>query len=174
MTKQPPSFLSPRYSHYLRKWIGFCLIIAGYFFLIRPLRVGFLSVLIPMIEPLLEQSLNVEYYRNATSLNFIVTNRLQAEANVIRDYTYMMAFNSFYLFASLGLLIINGLKSSLFTLSAIHVTGWILATIFLFVGLNLHPNWWIGSDLITVYLLPLASMAIVAIRYAQQRNTASR
>jgi len=174
MTKQSPTFLSPRYSHYLRKWIGVCLIIAGYFFLIRPLRVGFLSVLIPMIEPLLEQSLNVEYYRNATSLNFIVTNGLSTEANVISNYTYMMAFNSFFVFASLGLLIINDIKSSLYTLSAIHATGWVLATMFLFAGLTIHPNWWIGSDLITVYLLPLACMALVAIRYAQQLNTASR
>ena len=174
MTKQSPSFLSPRYSHYLRKWIGFCRIIAGYLFLIRTLRVGFLKVLIPMIEPLLEQSLNVEYYRNATSLNFIVTNGLSTEANVISNYTYMMAFNSFYLFASLGLLIINDIKSSLYTLSAIHATGWVLATIFLYAGLTLHPNWWIGSDLITVYLLPLASMALVAIRYAQQLTIPSR
>ena len=174
MTKQSPTFLSPRYSHYLRKWIGVCLIIAGYFFLIRPLRVGFLSVLIPMIEPLLEQSLNVEYYRNATSLNFIVTNGLSTEVNVISNYTYMMAFNSFFVFASLGLLIINDIKSSLYTLSAIHATGWVLATMFLYAGLTIHPNWWIGSDLITVYLLPLACMALVAIRYAQQLNTASR
>ncbi len=43
-----------------------------------------------------------------------------------------------------------------------------IATMFLFAGLSLHPNWWIGYDLITVYLLPLASMALVAIRYAQQ------
>ena len=174
MTNQTPTFLSPRYSHYLRKWIGFCFIIAGYFFLIRPLRVGFLKVLILMIEPLLEQSLNVEYYRNATSLNFIVTNGLSTEANVISNYTYMMAFNSFYLFASLGLLIINDIKSSLYTLSAIHATGWVLATMFLFAGLTIHPNWWIGSDLITVYLLPLASMALVAIRYAQQLTISSR
>lgn len=174
MTKQSPTFLSPRYSLYLRKWMGFCLIIAGYFFLIRPLRVGFVSVLIPMIEPLVEQSLNVEYYRNTTSLNFIVTNGLSTEANVISNYTYMMAFNSFYLFASLGLLIINDIKSSLYTLSAIHATGWITATMFLYAGLTLHPNWWIGSDLITVYLLPLASMSLVAIRYAQQLTIASR
>ncbi len=93
MTKQTPSFLPPRYSHNLRKWIGFYLIIVGYFFVIRPLRVGFLSVLIPMIEPLLEQSSNVEYYRNATSLNFIVTNGLSAEVNVIRHYTYIMSLN---------------------------------------------------------------------------------
>jgi hypothetical protein len=162
------------YSHYLRKWIGFCLIIAGYFIFIRPLRAGFLSVLIPMIEPLVEQSSNVEYYRNTTALYFNVTISLSREVNVLKDYTYMMAFNSYYLFASLGLSIINDLKSSLFTLSAIHATSWITATIFLFAGLTLHPNWWIGSNLITVYLLPLASMALVAIRYAQQLTIASR
>lgn len=90
------------------------------------------------------------------------------------EYTYAPAFNMFFMMAILSLWLLDDVRSSLFTLSAIHAIGWVLATMFLFAGLTLHPNWWIGSDLITVYLLPLASMALVAIRYAQQFTTASR
>jgi hypothetical protein len=179
MTKQTPTFLSPRYSHYLRKWIGFCLIIAGYFFVIRPLRVGFLSVLIPMIEPLLESSSLIELRNSSTTLIATIYENLPIEnlngKPVARhEYTYAPAFNMFFMMASLALWLLDDLRSSLFTLSAIHAIGWVLATMFLYAGLTLHPNWWIGSDLITVYLLPLASMALVAIRYAQQLTIASR
>jgi hypothetical protein len=90
------------------------------------------------------------------------------------EYTYAPAFNMFFMVASLALWLLDDLRSSLITLSIIHITSWITATIFLFAGLTLHPNWWMGSDLITVYLLPLASMALVAIRYAQQLTKSSR
>lgn len=179
MTKQTPTFLSPRYSNYLRKWIGFCLIIAGYFFVIRPLRVGFLSVLIPMIEPLLESSSLIELRHSSTTIIATMYESLPMEnpnggLGDRHEYTYAPAFNMFFMVASLALWLLDDLRSSLSTLSIIHATSWILATMFLFAGFTLHPNWWIGSDLITVYLLPLASMALVAIRYAQQLNTASR
>lgn len=179
MTKQTPSFLSPRYSHYLRKWIGFCFIIAGYFFVIRPLRVGFLSVLIPMIEPLLESSSVIELRHSSTTLiatmyqNLPIEN-LNVEPADSLEYTYAPAFNMFFMMASLALWLLDDLRSSLLTLSIMHITSWSTATIFLYAGLTLHPNWWIGSDLITVYLLPLASMALVAIRYTQQLTIASR
>ena len=179
MTKQPPSFLSPRYSHYLRKWIGFCLIIAGYFFFIRPLRVGFVSVLIPMIEPLMETSSLIELRHSSTTIiaNIYESRPMENPNGGLVDsleYTYAPAFNMFFMVASLALWLLDDLRSSLLTLSIIHITSWITATIFLYAGLTLHPNWWIGSDLITVYLLPLASMSLVAIRYAQQLTILSR
>ena len=173
MTKQTPSFLSPYYSNYLRKWIGFCLIIAGYFFFIRPLRVGFLSVLIPMIEPLLESSSLIELRHSSTTIIATIyenlpIEHLNGEPTDSLEYTYAPAFNMFFMMASLALWLLDDLRSSLLTLSIIHIVSWITATIFLFAGLTLHPNWWVGSDIITVYLLPLASMAFVAIRYTQQ------
>ena len=39
-----------------------------------------------------------------------------------------------------------------------------------FAGLYVHPNWWVGSDLITVYLIPMASLSWVAIVYAEQKR----
>ncbi len=90
------------------------------------------------------------------------------------EYTYAPAFNMFFMLASLSLWLIGDLRSSLLILSIIHFTSWITAIVFLFAGLTLHPSWWIGSDLITVYLLPLASMALVAIRYAQQLTISLR
>jgi len=179
MTKQSPSFLPPRYSNYLRKWIGFCLIIAGYFFLIRPLRVGFLKVLIPMIEPLVESSSLIELRHSSTTIIATMYESLpienpNGEPVDSLEYTYAPAFNMFFMMASLALWLLDDLRSSLLTLSIIHITSWITATMFLFAGLTLHPIWWIGSDLITVYLLPLASMSLVAIRYAQQLTIPSR
>mgnify|MGYP000073670372 CR=1 FL=1 len=179
MTKQTPSFLPPRYSHYLRKWIGFCLIIAGYFFLIRPLRVGFLSVLIPMIDPLVESSSLIELRHSSTTIIATMYESLPLEnpnGGLVdrHEYTYAPAFNMFFMMASLALWLLDDLKSFLLPLSIIHITSWIIATMFLYAGLTLHPNWWIGSDLITVYLLPLASMSLVAIRYAQQLTIPSR
>ena len=179
MTKQSPTFLSPRYSHYLRKWIGFCLIIAGYFFVIRPLRVGFMSILFPIIEPLLEGSPLIELRHSSTTLiatmyESLPIENLNSEPADSLEYTYAPAFNMFFMMASLAFWLLDDLKSSLLPLSIIHITSWITATMFLFAGLTLHPNWWIGSDLITVYLLPLASMSLVAIRYAQQLTILSR
>ena len=59
------------------------------------------------------------------------------------------------------------------TLTLIHIIGWIIATLFFFAGLYVHPNWWVGSDLITVYLIPMASLSWVAIVYAEQKRKPS-
>ena len=159
--------------------MGFCLIIAGYFFLISPLRVGFVSVLIPMIEPLMETSSLIEFRHSSTTIIATIYESRPMETSNGEpadslEYTYAPAFNMFFMLASLALWLLDDLRSSLLPLSIIHITSWITATIFLYAGLTLHPNWWIGSDLITVYLLPLASMALVAIRYAQQLTIPSR
>jgi hypothetical protein len=151
----------------------------GYFFVIRPLRVGFLSVLIPMIEPLLESSSLIELRHSSTTLIASMYESLSMEnpnGGLVdrHEYTYAPAFNMFFMMASLALWLLDDLRTSLLTLSIIHFISWITATMFFFAGLILHPNWWIGSDLITVYLLPLASMALVAIRYSQQFNIPSR
>ncbi len=179
MTNQTPTFLSPRYSHYLRNCIDFCLIIAGYFFLIRPPRVGFLSVLIPMIEPLVESSSLIELRHSSTTLIATMYESLPMEnpngGPVDRhEYTYAPAFNMLFIMASLALWLLDNLRSSLLILSIIHFTSWITATMFLFAGLTIHPNWWIGSVIIAVYLLPLASTALVATRNAQQLTIPSR
>jgi hypothetical protein len=128
---------------------------------------GFLSVLIPMIEPLVESSSLIELRHSSTTIIATIYENLPIENLNVEpvnslEFTYAPAFNMFFMVASLALWLLDDLRSSLLTLSIIHTIGWVLATMFLFAGLTLHPNWWIGSDLITVYLLPLASMALVA------------
>lgn len=157
----------------------FLLYNSGLFFVIRPFRVGFLSVFIPMIEPFLESSSLIELRYSSTTLIATIYESLPIEnpngGPVDRHlYTYAPAFNMFFMMACLALWPLEDLRSFLLILSIIHFTNWVSATILLFAGFTLHPNWWIGSDLITVYLLPLASMALVAIRYAQQLTIASR
>ena len=124
-------------------------------------------MLMDYIEPVLSTLKDVGLRNSATTL--ILSKRNQ-EAHSLKEYTYGLSFNSFFLFASLGLWALKNFKNSMLTLIIIHLLGWIIATVFFFAGLYLHPNLWVGSDLITVYLIPMASLSWVAIVYAEQKR----
>ena len=151
-------------------WLGFAVIIGLYFFLVRPIRVGFISALMDYIEPVLPTLQELGIRNSATTLILSIGNQ---EAHSLKEYTYGLSFNSFFLFASLGLWALKNFKNSMQTLIIIHLLGWIIATLFFFAGLYVHPNWWVGSDLITVYLIPMASLSWVAIVYAEQKRKPS-
>ncbi len=148
-------------------WLGFAVIIGLYFFVVRPIRVGFISVLMDYIEPGLPTLEEVGIRNSATTLMLSIGNQ---EAHSLKEFTYGLSFNSFFLFASLGLWALKNFNNSMLTLIIIHLLGWIIATLFFFAGLYVHPNWWVGSDLITVYLIPMASLSWVAIVYAEQKR----
>ena len=84
----------------------------------------------------------------------------------IFEYTYAPTFNSFFLIGISGLWYINQHINTLKYLIYIHLFGWLLSSLFLLAGLVLDLDFWIGSDLITVYLVPVASMALVAIIFS--------
>ena len=151
-------------------WLGFGVIIGLYFFLVRPIRVGFISALMDYIEPVLPTLQELGIRNSSTTLKLSIGNQ---EAHSLKEYTYGLSFNSFFLFASLGLWALKNFKNSMQTLIIIHLLGWIIATVFFFAGLYVHPNWWVGSDLITVYLIPMASLSWVAIVYAEQKRKPS-
>ena len=148
-------------------WLGFAVIIGLYFFVVRPIRVGFISALLDYTEPVLPILQDVGIRNSATTLILSIGNQ---EVHSLKEFTYGLSFNSFFLFASLGLWALKNFKNSMLTLIIIHLLGWIIATVFFFAGLYLHPNWWVGSDLITVYLIPMASLSWVAIVYAEQKR----
>lgn len=153
------------YKNSLNKWVGAGLIIACYFFLIRPLRVIFITVLAPMIQSnLLEEPL-VELTNSSTTVILTVLNSSYFTSSTAQSFTYSPAFNFFFCLACVGLWMLGDLKQSIKLLSLIHLIGWLIATVFLAAGIFNHPTWWIASDLITVYLIPMASMALVAIRF---------
>lgn len=151
-------------------WLGFGVIIGLYFFLVRPIRVGFISALMDYIEPVLPTLQELGIRNSATTLILSIGTQ---ETHSLKEYTYGLSFNSFFLFASLGLWALKNFKNSMQTLIIIHLLGWIIASLFFFAGLYIHPNWWVGSDLITVYLIPMASLSWVAIVYAEQKRKPS-
>ena len=154
----------------LAHWLGFAGLIGLYFFVIRPIRVGFITVLVEYAEPAIITAKGVELKQAATSVIFSLSSQ---DAHTLKEFTYGLSFNSFFLFATLGLWALKAIKNSIQLLIPIHLLGWITATLFFVAGLYLHSNWWVGSDLITVYLIPMASLSWVAIVYAEQKRTPS-
>ena len=150
----------------LNKWTGAGLIIACYFFLIRPLRVMFVTALVPMIQSKLIEVPLVELAKSSTTVILTVLNSSYFTSSTAQSFTYSPAFNLFFCLACVGLWMLGDLKQSIMSLSLINLLGWLIATLFLAIGLFNHPTWWIASDLITVYLIPMASMALVAVRYS--------
>ena len=156
-------------AHYtiLLYWLGFAGIIGLYFIVVRPVRVGFISALLDYMEPVLSTLKDVGFRNSATSLILSIGNQ---EAHSLKEFTYGLSFNSFFLFTSLGLWALKNFKNSMLTLTLIHLLGWIIATLFFIAGLYVHPNWCVGSDLITVYLISMASLSWVAIVYAEPKS----
>ena len=154
------------YKNSLNKWVGAGLIISCYFFLVRPLRVMFITVLVPMIQSKLIEIPLVELANSSTTVILTVFNSSYFASSTAQSFTYSPSFNLFFCLACVGLWVIGDLKQSIKSLSLIHLLGWLIATVFLTIGLFIHPTWWIASDLITVYLIPMASMALVAVRYS--------
>ena len=148
----------------LAHWLGFAGIIGLYFFVIRPVRLGFISMLVEYVEPAIIAAKGVKLKQAATSVILSLSNQ---DAHPLKEFTYGLSFNSFFLFATHGLWALRDFKNSIQILIFIHLLGWTTATLFFMAGIYLHPNWWVGSDLITVYLIPMASLSWVAIVYAE-------
>lgn len=159
----PEQRSAPKFVH----WLGFSAIIGLYFFVVRPIRVGFISVLMDFMDPILSTIKEVGIRNSATTLVLSIGNQ---EAHSLKEFTYGLSFNSFFLFTSLGLWALKNFKNSMLTLTLIHLLGWIIATLFFIAGLYVHPNWCVGSDLITVYLISMASLSWVAIVYAEPKS----
>ena len=151
-------------------WVGFAGIVVLYFYVLRPIRVGFISVLLDYIEPVVSTASGVGIRNSSTTLVLSIGNQ---DAQNLKEITYGLTFNSFFLFATLGLWALKDFKKSMHVLILIHLVGWIIASLFFFVGLYVHPNWWVGSDLISVYLIPMASLSWVAIVYAEKKRIPS-
>ena len=154
----------------LAHWLGFAGLIGLYFFVIRPIRVGFITMLIEYVEPAIIAAKGVELINSGTALILSIGDQ---DAHTLKEFTYGLSFNSFFLFATLGLWALKAIKNSIQLLILIHLLGWITATLFFMAGIYLHPNWWVGSDLITVYLIPMASLSWVTIVYAEQKRKPS-
>lgn len=155
---------------FLKRWLGIISFTLIYFLVIRPLRVHFVDLLVAFLDPLI---LEIEYAalkKSATTIILVVSEQAIQNSQKIFEYTYAPTFNSFFLIGISGLWYINQHINTLKYLIYVHLFGWLFSSLFLVTGLLLDVDFWIGSDLITVYLVPVASMALVAIAFSILRK----
>ena len=78
----------------LAHWLGFAGIIGLYFFVIRPIRVGFISMLIEYAEPAIITAKGVELKQAATA---VILSLSSQDANTLTEFTYGLSFNFLFL-----------------------------------------------------------------------------
>ena len=154
---------------FLKRWLGIISFAVIYFLVIRPLRVHFVDLLFAFLDPLILEIESAALKKSATTIILVVSEQAIQNSQKIFEYTYAPTFNSFFLIGISGLWYINQHINTLKYLIYIHLFGWLLSSLFLLAGLVLDLEFWIGSDLITVYLVPVASMALVAIIFSNTR-----
>ena len=149
-----------------KRWLGIISFTLIYFLMIRPLRVYFVDILFALLDPLILEIEIAALKKSATTIILMVSEQAVQNSQKIYEYTYAPTFNSFFLLGISGLWYINQDIYTLKYLIYIHLFGWLFSSLFLVYGLVLDVDFWIGSDLITVYLVPVASMALVAIIFS--------
>ena len=149
-----------------KRWLGIISFTLIYFIMIRPLRVYFVDILFAFLDPLILEIEIAALKKSATTIILMVSEQAVQNSQKIYEYTYAPTFNSFFLLGISGLWYINQDIYTLKYLIYIHLFGWLFSSLFLVYGLVLDVDFWIGSDLITVYLVPVASMALVAIIFS--------
>ena len=149
-----------------KRWLGIISFTLIYFIMIRPLRVYFVDILFALLDPLILEIEIAALKKSATTIILMVSEQAVQNSQKIYEYTYAPTFNSFFLLGISGLWYINQDIYTLKYLIYIHLFGWLFSSLFLVYGLVLDVDFWIGSDLITVYLVPVASMALVAIIFS--------
>ena len=154
---------------FLKRWLVIISFAVIYFLVIRPLRVHFVDLLFTFLDPLILEIESAALKKSATTIILVVSEQAIQNSQKIFEYTYAPTFNSFFLIGISGLWYINQHINTLKYLIYIHLFGWLLSSLFLLAGLVLDLDFWIGSDLITVYLVPVASMALVAIIFSNTR-----
>ena len=154
---------------FLKRWLGIISFTLIYFLVIRPLRVHFVDILSVFLDVLIFVIDSASLKISASTIIFVVSEQVIQNSQKVFEYTYAPTFNSFFLIGISGLWYVNQNINTLKYLIYIHLFGWLFSSLFLVTGLLLNVDFWIGSDLITVYLVPVASMSLVAIIFSNSR-----
>jgi hypothetical protein len=72
--------------------------------------VGYISILIEYVEPAIIAAKGVELKHAAT---IVILSLSSQDAHTLKEFTYGLSFNCFYLFATLGLSALKGIKNSI-------------------------------------------------------------
>lgn len=154
----------------LKKLLLFIVIVLIYFLGIRNLRavvhdLHFGSVL-PDTYGLVGESTNLTFYSQSTvSYTFVYQ---PDETEYI--WIYKIPFDSFFLFAMLGLVFLNAKKDDYLILTGIHFTSGLISLLFLVLGIHFQHYLLLVPDLLSRYLVPLCSLGMVGLAYLKNKG----
>lgn len=141
--------------------------IAIYFFMLRSGRAllhdQLMGTLLPKEYGVIQDNLA---FLSQSSVSFTIYDIIQNS----HGWQYKMPFGSFFLFAMIGLIAIKSGKSGYLQLIGLHLAGFIIATIAVWVALKGVTNAMVITDFISRYLVPVGSLGLVAITYMQMKN----
>ncbi len=154
----------------LKKFLLIIIVVAIYFIGVRKLRAAIhdlhLGSILPTSYGVIDEDSEVTFFaQSSVSYTFYYQSD---EANYI--WMYKIPFGSFFLFAVLGLILVNAKKNDYLILVGIHLISGLIALLFLILGLNLQKYFLIIPDLLSRYLVPLCSLGMVGYTYLKNNG----
>jgi hypothetical protein len=146
--------------------VGVCII--AYFFGIRELRQEMHDAYMGTIFPETYGQINDDYsYLSVSSVSFTI---YTIDDTQPKAWQFRMPFDSYWLFGTLGLILLGARKENYVALIAIHLTTGLLNVLFVIIGLIGYDFLLISVDFICRYLIPLASLGYVSIVFGQHQR----
>ncbi len=146
--------------------VSICVI--AYFFGIRELRQEMHDVYMGTIFPETYGQINEDYsYISESSVSFTIYTIDDTQS---KAWQFRMPFDSYWLFGTLGLILLGAKKENYVALIAIHLTTGVLNVLFVVIGLKGYDFLLISVDFICRYLIPLASLGYVSIVFGQHQR----
>ncbi|HCD53570.1 MAG TPA: hypothetical protein DEQ34_14065 [Balneolaceae bacterium] len=154
--------------HWLKKSLLLIVLIGVYFLGLREIRkIGHNALMGSLLPDNYGEITDGLFFFSQSSVSFTLAESMEAD----HGWQYKMPFGSFFLFSILGLVFVGGKSSDYGVLALIHVTGFVLSTLFVWIGLRAGNGFFVVPDMLSRYLVPLASLGLVALVYLRQKNT---
>lgn len=156
---------------WIKRVLLICIVILFYFSVFRSVRSWghdqLMGTLLPDEYGVIVD--NLAFY-SQSSVSFTIYDTIKNN----HGWQYKMPFGSFFLFSIIGLIAIKSGKEAFFQLIGLHVIGFLIATITLFIGLKSAAQAFIVTDFISRYLIPVGSLGLVAISLMKKKNEDQR
>lgn len=146
----------------LKKLILVFVVAGVYFIIVREVRKSFVSIQIEKVLEFQGTSSITKIEQAPVSITFIL------DGSHMR--LYKISFGMFFLFACIGLVLVDSKKKDYLILFLIHMIGGLLSTIFMWVGINSSTSLLVIPDALSRYFIPLCSLGLVALVYIQNKN----
>ena len=154
---------------FLKKGLLIVAIFCLYFFGVRELRKSVHDLYLGTLLPADYGTINgdLSFYAQ-TSVSFTITDSSKQNH---KGWQFKVPFGSFFLFAVIGLLIIDGSLRTIYVLSGFHLSMGILSVLLVYLGINHVTQLLIIVDFVSRYLLPLGSFGYVAFVYGKMKKS---